>query len=329
MATVRDDTRNVNNWHWVEKNAEPWSRTCLNELLIGQTIEKGPLKVQLKEFKKLEGDATANNRKAKLIFLYDWQIEISFSATVSGSELEYKGVLEIPNLSDENDADEIDLNVIVETRGPHEAELRHLLNNQGLKFIRKQLGIYIKKLKEEFSKGLILKTDVKQVVVKEGAKSGVFDKRSFQNEVITEKSAQKVPEKVEITSFEISESFKVPPPRLYEILTQPELVKAWAGTSSIDPKVGGQFTFFGGQITGSFVSLKENEELVVKWRLKDYPQGHFAEIKFTLQDQGDSTCLKLEGTDIPTSKSENTQEGLKRHYFQNIGRSFGCALRMF
>jgi activator of HSP90 ATPase len=121
--TERPDCKNVNNWHWVEKNAEPWSREELKKLLIEQSIEKGPLKIEFKEFKKLEGDATgklfkssvnmkrflANNRKAKLIFLYDWIIEIEFVAKIAGSELEYKGVLSIPNLSDENEASEIDV----------------------------------------------------------------------------------------------------------------------------------------------------------------------------------------------------------------------------
>lgn len=62
----------------VEKNATPWSKDRLNELLIGQNIEKGSINVALKEFKKIEGDATANNRKAKLIFLFDWVLEIKF-----------------------------------------------------------------------------------------------------------------------------------------------------------------------------------------------------------------------------------------------------------
>lgn len=132
-------------------------------------------------------------------FLKITQSSFFVVATVAGSELEYKGVLDIPNLSDENTADEIDvspfyyftllmlqklkINVTIETRGPHESEIRHVLNSTGLEFVRKQSGIYIKNLKEEFSKGLILSTDKPQVVIKEG-KANAFDKRSFQNEVI-------------------------------------------------------------------------------------------------------------------------------------------------
>jgi len=91
----------------VEKNATPWSRDRLTALLVGQTVEKGAVRVEFTAFKKLEGEATANNRKAKLIFLFEWELELKFTATVAGGEVEYTGVVEIPNLSDENEADEI------------------------------------------------------------------------------------------------------------------------------------------------------------------------------------------------------------------------------
>jgi len=324
----RQDFKNPNNFHWVEKNAEPWSRTILKELLIDQKLEKGPITVFLKDFKKLEGDATASNRKAKLIFLFEWAIEVNFAAKVAGSELEYKGVLEILNLSDENEAHEIDMNVNIETRGPQEAEIRHVFTSVGLEFIREQLGIYIKKLKEEFSKGLILQTAKPQVVTS-GGKAAVFDKRTFQNEVIVGSPGEKASENVEVISFEISESFKVMPPRLYEILTSPDLIKVWAGNSSAEPKVGGKFSLFGGQIVGSFTELKENEEIVTQWRLKDYPAEHYAKITFSLGDQGDGTMLNIKAENIPLREQEKTQSGIQRHYLQNIGQKFGISSRLF
>ncbi|VDL79143.1 unnamed protein product [Nippostrongylus brasiliensis] len=174
IVEERADATNVNNWHWSEKNATPWSKTRLTDLLEGLTIES---------IKTLEGEATANNRKAKLIFLYEWEIKIAFLGRVSGSELEYKGTLEIPNLSDENDSSEIDVNVSLDTKGPHEAAIREILNRLGTEKIRAALDVYIRELKEEFSKGLILPTDkVKPQVVTKG-KTTVVDKKSFQNMV--------------------------------------------------------------------------------------------------------------------------------------------------
>uniref|UniRef100_A0A914CWG5 Activator of Hsp90 ATPase AHSA1-like N-terminal domain-containing protein n=1 Tax=Acrobeloides nanus TaxID=290746 RepID=A0A914CWG5_9BILA len=228
IVEERPDATNVNNWHWVEKNATPWSTNRLRELLTGHSIEKGAVKVDLTEFKKIDGEATANNRKAKLIFLYEWQLEIKILARVSGSDIEYKGYLEIPNLSDENDADEIDVTLHLETQGPHEAEIRHLIRNEGLEFVRKQIGVYIRELKEEFSKGIILPTDKPkpQVIVK-GKTPGNIDKRSFQNEVISSSGENVQPLKQnntvkEVKTYEATETFKVPPDRLYEFLTVPE-----------------------------------------------------------------------------------------------------------
>lgn len=46
---------------------------------------------------------------------------------MAGSELEYSGFIEIPNLSDENDASEVEVNTNLETKGPQEHDIRRLL----------------------------------------------------------------------------------------------------------------------------------------------------------------------------------------------------------
>ncbi len=60
---------NPNNWHWKEKNATQWSKDKLNELLVGLQVENEQFMCEIKELKKCEGEASANNRKAKLVFL--------------------------------------------------------------------------------------------------------------------------------------------------------------------------------------------------------------------------------------------------------------------
>ncbi|KIH48463.1 hypothetical protein ANCDUO_21468, partial [Ancylostoma duodenale] len=133
------------------------------------------------------------------------------------------------------------VNVNIDTKGPHDAAIRQLLNKAGTSQIRAALATYIRELKEEFSKGLILPTDkVKPQVVTKG-KTTVIDKKSFQNM------------KFDVKSIELNESFKVPPDRLYEVLSEPTLVRAWAnGNIEWDFKEGGKFTLFGGTVTGTF-----------------------------------------------------------------------------
>ena len=61
---------------------------------------------------------------------------IPFSARVSGTEQEYKGNIEIPNLSDENEAHEVDVNASIDTKGPHETQIRQFFTNAGSKAIQ-------------------------------------------------------------------------------------------------------------------------------------------------------------------------------------------------
>lgn len=52
----------------------------------------------------------ANNRKGKLIFFYEWVIKADWVADLDDPDAEEtKGTLEIPNLSEENEAHEVDV----------------------------------------------------------------------------------------------------------------------------------------------------------------------------------------------------------------------------
>ena len=135
---------------------------------------------------------------------------------------------------------------------------------------------------------------------------------------------------VEVKSFETVETFKVPPERLFEILTDDQLVRAWTnGSGKVDPRSGGAFSLLGDQISGTFESVTENKELVMKWRLKKYPQNHFAKISMKLRDQSDSTDLVISATDVPAEFLEETKVGIERYYVQSIGRTFGCGMKIF
>ncbi len=73
----------------------------------------------------------------------------------------------------------------------------------------------------------------------------------------------------------------------------------------------------------------ENKELVAKFRLKKYPEGHYATAKFTLKDQADSTDLVIEADAVPEEQLEETKMGFSRYYFQSIARTFCCGLKLF
>lgn len=243
--------------------------------------------MNIDEIKKIDGEATANNRKAKLIFLFEWVIEGTFIARVSGSDEEYKGTFEIPNLSDENEASEVDVNTSLSGNGPMAHQIRQVLNKSFIAKIQDVLAVYIRELKEEFSKGLILPTDkIKPQVVTKG-KTAVVDKRQFQNTVVAEKDASTSGNEVFTTKeVSVSDTYKATPDRVFEAITESQFVRGWTNNSIGDWnfKEGGSFSLFGGNVSGTFEKIETNKEIVTKWRLKKYPNNHHATIHFLLND---------------------------------------------
>lgn len=167
IVEERPDATNVNNWHWKESNATGWSKDKLNELLLHFEIVDGNLSSKIIEFDKLQGEATANNRKGKLIFFYEWDLVISWQGRILNDESKekIKGKITIPNLSEENDLDEIDITITVDESTDKSEILKQFMYNVGRTKIREQVGKYIVSLKNDYAKNLILpKKDEAQVM---------------------------------------------------------------------------------------------------------------------------------------------------------------------
>ncbi len=47
IVEERADAKNVNNWHWTEKNATQWSKDKIHSLLIGFTFDSDDCKLTI------------------------------------------------------------------------------------------------------------------------------------------------------------------------------------------------------------------------------------------------------------------------------------------
>lgn len=117
IVEERPDATNVNNWHWTERNASPWSQERIKELFKNFEISTSVAKINITEIDKCEGEASANNRKGKLIFFYEWNIVLKWKGKLlTGSGADHEGKITIPNLSEENDMSEIDVTIFFSIR---------------------------------------------------------------------------------------------------------------------------------------------------------------------------------------------------------------------
>lgn len=164
IVEERPDAINVNNWHWTEKEASPWSKETFDQLFKGLVIEQESIgKATIECLGTVQGEACINNRKAKLIYIYDWDIELKWNGRVNGKDQVINGLIRIPNLSDENDIDEIDVSVTVNDDDrkaqPDIADaLKEMVRKHGASILRSKCADYIRMLKTEFSGGVILPT---------------------------------------------------------------------------------------------------------------------------------------------------------------------------
>lgn len=111
-----------------EKNACQWSQDELKKLLVGLEIEGDHFRCVVTDLDKCQGEAVVNNRKGKLIFFYEWDIVASWQGKVRGRDDTLEGKVNIPNLSEENDMDELDVSIYVECLSFSPNMLRHCVH---------------------------------------------------------------------------------------------------------------------------------------------------------------------------------------------------------
>lgn len=332
IVEERPDATNVNNWHWTEKNATPWSKDKLKLLLqdfviTGSGSGSGGPECKVVEIEKMEGEATANNRKGKLIFFFEWNIVLKWKGDCDDEDV--TGKVSIPNLSEENNIDEVELTVSVDTSNNASEKLKTFMYNIGRDKIRKQLETYVKELKQDFTKGLILPKKGEEGAVqavkpdKETVYASGFNKQKVELQTVASEP-KAVGVKLDVKTLDVVERFQCRANELYDALTRQDMVTAFTrGHVKLDLFKGGEFVLFGGNVSGKFGDIVPNKKIGQTWRLKQWPAGHYSNVVMELEEKEDHTVLKLTQTMIPAAEFEATQANWSRYYWDSIRSAFG------
>lgn len=249
IVEERPDAVNVNNWHWTEKNATPWSKERLRSLFTDFAIDEAPIKCRISSVTTVDGEATANNRKGKLIFFYEWNIVVKWTGELDEGAKSFGGDVTIPNLSEENDLDEVQINISLDESNDESERLRKFMYNIGRDRVRKQLGIYLKELREEFSKGLILPKKDDPVApgskpVKPDSVSNItsgFNKKISMQPINSVPASGPLGYKLSVKTITSEETFQCQASDLYEVLTDQTRCSAFtSGPSKVEAFKGGK-----------------------------------------------------------------------------------------
>nr|CAG4645665.1 EOG090X09QT [Lynceus sp. MCZ IZ 141354] len=324
IVEERPDATNVNNWHWTERDATSWSKDKLTNSLKAFSVTQDGKCFTINEVEKIEGEASVNNRKAKLIAFYEWVIDLKWSMKVGENVV--KGTINIPNLSDENNAEEVDVSIII-SEGDRD-QLDNNLRKQVEKGLKSEMAAYVRSLKEEFTQGMILPkkddgmngADMQTAarVKHQPSDSLSMDKCNIKEDV----------KKVSTKDLKLNESFKCTVTELYSAFTIPEMVFAFTrGEATFKPTgpiaKGTQFALFGSNVEGTYETVEPNKKIIQKWRFKNWPANVYSTATFEFDEKEDHTDLTLTQKGIPANEFEKTLEGWKHYYFDSIKKTFG------
>lgn len=117
--------------------------------------------------------------------------------------------------------------------------------------------------------------------------------------------------------------FDVSPRAVYEAYVDAKKHAEFSGANvKFEPKTGGKFDIWDGQIVGENVKLIPAKRIVQKWRASDWPEGHFSDLKLDLFPDGNGTRLKLTQTNVPDDKYKDVSSGWDEYYWEPMKEYF-------
>lgn len=133
---------------------------------------------------------------------------------------------------------------------------------------------------------------------------------------------------VNVTTVTDQAEFRTSAEELYRTFTDPQRITAFTRappTVFEGAKKGGRFALFGGNVSGEYAELEEPTKIVQRWRLKQWPEGHYStlSIKFEQNDVDAVTVMRVDWHGVPVGQEEVTKRNWGEYYVRSIKITFG------
>ncbi|WP_266170911.1 SRPBCC domain-containing protein [Dyella subtropica] len=126
------------------------------------------------------------------------------------------------------------------------------------------------------------------------------------------------------TSLHYDIDFKPGSQRIYEALLDAKQFAAFSGLpAEIDPKPGGAFSLFGGQIVGRHIELIANQRIVQAWRPTHWDAGVYSIVRFELKPRGSESTLAFDHIGFPAGEFDHLDWGWHHHYWEPLKKFLG------
>ncbi|KAF3481387.1 hsp90-like protein [Arthroderma uncinatum] len=319
---------NPNNWHWVNKDVSGWAKTYLEESLVGISAEENGVTAKINKLVSMDGDVDVSQRKGKVITLFDVKLQLDYEGTTSEEE-DVTGSIKIPEVAHDTEEDEYVFDTSIYSETASKQPVKDLVRSKIVPQLRTALAKLAPALIGEhgkdiqhapgsnpssgFSTPVTLKSSTPQPAAKAAAATTT---------TTTGKSS------VNTTSVNASDEFRTTAEELFTTFTDPQRLAAFtrgAPRRFDGAKVGGQFNIFDGNVDGEYITLDKPGLIVQKWRLAQWPEGHYStqEIKFVQNDVDGVTVLNVRWDGVPIGQEDVVKHNWDGYYVRSIKQTFG------
>jgi len=326
IVSHRSDGKNVDNWHWTEKDLFSWCQNQFEQKFTGVPITSTKANLKILKAESVQGSMVVCNRKGKTFYIFDVKIKLEWEGKLKDNEeVTAKGSINIEDIA--NDEDKWKWTVRIENESSTNRPMKEEIQNNAGTVIDNIINNILEEMKASIQDEGAEKTTPETVTEAPKPKPVAAEPKS---KIIQTSNPTKEKSKIYTKSFSQKIVFEVPPQLLYETLLDANRVSAFTGgASKVENKVGGQFILFDGAVQGTQVELVPSKKIVQKWRFQTWPENHFSNVTFAFEQQGSSsTILTLTQLDIPSSDFERTTRGWETFFWQRIRGLFGWSFKI-
>ncbi|OJJ49452.1 hypothetical protein ASPZODRAFT_129922 [Penicilliopsis zonata CBS 506.65] len=317
---------NPNNWHWVNKDASPWAKEYLKENLCVISAEENGVTAKVESLLTMDGDVDVSQRKGKVITLFDVKLQLEYQGKTKDGE-SVSGTITIPEVAHDTEEDEYVFEIEIYSDSPSKQPVKDLVRSKIIPQLRQALFKLAPALIAEHGK------DIQHAPgsnPSSGFATPTYHPQATKTSVPAPSTSTSTAGKVAVntTTVSASDEFRTTAEELYTTFIDPQRIAAFtrAPPRQFDgAHVGGKFSIFDGNVTGEYEKLEAPTRIVQKWRLAQWPAGHYStlEVKFHQNDVDGVTQMRVTWTGVPVGQEDVTKQNWDVYYVRSIKQTFG------
>eukprot|EP00887_Chlorella_sp_A99_P007607 scaffold20.g7607.t1 len=330
--------RNVNAWHWTEKDAMPWCKEKLGQLLGGLALVEGPgSEARVTKVEAVDGEAAVHNRKGKVITLYELDVRLGWEGTADDGAAA-AGELRLPYVSEENHDEDPEVQVTATSGGAGAERLRQLVYEQGRRAVLARVHEFVAELRAggpmraggaDGANGAPAATPAAAA-----AEANPAAPAAPPAAAAPAAAAAGKPDAVAAAgarNIQLSTRFFASAGDLYDCFTDARRMMAYTrAPAEAEAAPGGRLSLFGGSIEAAYRELEPGARLVLDWRAKDWEPGVFSRVTISIREkERGNTSVSVEQRGIPEADrfghhdcAGTAREGWER-LLRQIKQTFG------